>query len=133
MTASEGFLEMLRDLMTPLGVITVRRMFGGASLYADGVLFAIVDDDALYLKGDATAAQRYESEGLAKFTYEGKNGPVSMSYWRAPERLLDDADEMCDWARAAIAAARRSAAAKNRSNVNPQSKRKKPRARNPSR
>ena len=124
MTVSEGFLDMLRDLMEPLGRITVRRMFGGASLYADGVLFAIVDDDALYLKGDATTAQRYEAEGLPKFTYEGKNGPVSMSYWRAPERLLDDADEMCDWARAAIASARRTAAAKARSNAKLPSKRK---------
>lgn len=128
MTVSDGFLEMLRDLMAPVGVITIRRMFGGASLYADGVLFAIVDDDALYLKGDAAIAQRYEAEGLPKFTYEGKTGPVAMSYWRAPERLLDDADEMCDWARAAMAAARRTAAAKAGPNAKPQSKRKKPRA-----
>jgi DNA transformation protein and related proteins len=107
MTASQGFLDLLRELLAPIGPITIRRMFGGASIYADGVLFALVDDDALYLKADDVTKARYEAEGLRPFTYEGKTKPVSMSYWRAPERLYDDPDEMAAWAREAIGVARR--------------------------
>jgi DNA transformation protein len=94
MAVSTACLELLRDLLSALGPVTARRMFGGASLYADGMLFALVDDDVLYLKADQTTKARYESEGLKPFTYQGQTGPVSMSYWRAPERLYDEPDEM---------------------------------------
>lgn len=107
MTTTNGFLDLLRELLAPAGTITIRKMFGGASVYADGVMFALVDDDALYLKADDATKARYEAEGLLPFTYEGKTKPVAMSYWRAPERLYDDAEEMAEWAREAIAAARR--------------------------
>ena len=80
----------------------VRKMFGGASLYCDGIIFALVDDDVLYLKSDDETSPRFAAEGLKPFTYEGQTGPVSMSYWRVPERLYDEADEMLDWAREAV-------------------------------
>lgn len=102
MTISNNFLDQLRELFAPLGVVTIKKMFGGASIYADGVLFALVDDDVLYLKADGATKARYESEGLKPFTYEGQTGPVSMSYWRAPERLYDEPDDMLAWAREAI-------------------------------
>ncbi len=105
MTVSGNFLDQLRDLFAPLGHVAVKKMFGGASIYADGVLFALVDDDVLYLKADSATKARYEAEGLKPFTYEGKTGPVSMSYWRAPERLYDEPDDMLAWAREALQAA----------------------------
>lgn len=102
MPVSNGFLELACELLAPLGHVTVRKMFGGASLYCDGTIFALIDDDVLYLKADESTKARFESEGLKPFTYEGQTGPVSMSYWRAPERLYDDADEMLEWARDAL-------------------------------
>ena len=102
MTVSAGFLEMVREMCAPLGHITLRKMFGGASIYCDGTLFALVDDDVLYLKANEVTKARFESEGLKPFTYAGQTGPVSMSYWRAPERLYDEPDEMIEWAREAI-------------------------------
>ena len=127
MPVSQFFLDMLCELLAPVGAITVRRMFGGASLYADGVLFALVDDDALFLKGDSTTAGRFESEGLKRFTYDGQTGPVSMSYWRAPERLFDDADEMLEWAQKALGVARAAYAKKATSKSKPAAKRATPR------
>jgi DNA transformation protein and related proteins len=102
MAVSSSFLDQLRELFTPLGFVTVKKMFGGARIYADGILFALVDDDVLYLKADDATKARYETEGLKPFTYEGQTGPVSMSYWRAPERLYDEPDDMLEWAREAI-------------------------------
>ncbi len=105
MTVSEGFLELVREQLAPLGHITIRKMFGGASLYCDGTIFALVDDDVLYLKADDSTKERYEAQGLKPFTYDGQTGPVSMSYWRAPERLYDEADDMIEWVREAISVA----------------------------
>ena len=105
MAVSQSFLDQLREILAPLGTISIRRMFGGASVYADGILFALADDDVLYLKADELTKRRYEAAGLGRFTYDGKTGPVSMSYWRAPERFYDEPDDMQDWAREAIAVA----------------------------
>lgn len=109
MAVSQPFIDMLRDLLTPVGPLTIKHMFGGASLYADGVLFALVDDDVLYFKSDAAGAAKFTAEGLQPFTYEGKTRPVSMAYWRAPDRLYDDPDEMLEWARDAVRAGRAAA------------------------
>ena len=70
-------------------------MFGGAGVYADGVMFAILVDDTLYLKADETSAEAFAAEGKGPFTYRPKGrAAVAMSYWEIPERLLDDPDEL---------------------------------------
>lgn len=112
MTASDGFIELLKDVLRALGPVQVKRMFGGAGVYADGVMFGLVADDALYLKADQSTRAAHETEGLGPFVYHAKGKAVALGYWRAPERLLDDPDEMVEWANRALAVARRSAAAK---------------------
>lgn len=112
MSASKGFIELLKNSMRDLGPVNVRRMFGGAGVYADGVMFGLIAEDTLYLKGDVETKRDFEAEGLCPFVYEGRGRKISMSYWRAPERLLDDPDELVVWARTALEAARRAAAAK---------------------
>lgn len=115
MAVSQAFLDMIHESLAPLGALSARRMFGGASLYCDGILFALVDDDVLYLKADASSKARFESEGLGPFTYEGQTGPVAMSYWRAPERLYDEPDEFLDFAREAISVAVKAKSVKSNS------------------
>ena len=120
MTASDGFVEFLKDLLDGLGPIAVRRMFGGAGIFCDGVMFALILDDTLYLKTDDNNRGDFEAEGLAPFSYETKSGRNTiMSYWRCPDRLFDDPDEMAGWARKALAAARRSANANARPRRSP--------------
>jgi DNA transformation protein len=113
MSVSAGFLELLQEVLTPLGHITVRRMFGGAGLYCDGQVFALVDNDTLYFKTDEAGRTPFAAEGMGPFAYDTKNGPGAlMSYWRVPERLLDEGDELCEWARRAIIVARQAQAKK---------------------
>lgn len=131
MAISAGYLDMLCELLAPLGAIRVKRMFGGAGLYADDVMFALIDDETLYFKADASTRARYEAEGLGPFVYEGKTRPVEMSYWRAPERLYDEPEEMLDWVRAAIGVARSQAALKKRPAVKPGSKTQRTKAATP--
>jgi DNA transformation protein len=112
MAASEGFMALLQDVLGGLGPVSVRRMFGGAGVYADGMMFGLVADDTLYLKADAETKAAFEAEGLGPYGYGGKGKRIDLPYWRAPERLLDDPEEMVAWARIALGAARRAAAAK---------------------
>jgi DNA transformation protein and related proteins len=96
------------ELFSTFGPVTVRRMFGGAGIYADGTMFALVADGVIYLKAGETNAAMFEREGLAPFTYSRGSGQgIVMSYRRMPDRLYDDPDELAVWARAALAAANR--------------------------
>ena len=114
MAASESFLEFLRDLMAPLGPIVARRMFSGAGLFTDGLMFALVIDDTLHFKVDDSNRAAFEAEGMKPFVYQAKGRSVALGYWRVPERLLDEPEELAAWSRAAMAVARRAASAKVR-------------------
>ncbi len=111
---------MLLDVLRGLGPVTVKRMFGGAGVYADGVMFGLVEGDQLYLKADGATKSAFEDEGQGPFVYDGAGGPVTvMSLWRVPERLYDDPDEMVEWARRALGVARSAAARKPKSKTKP--------------
>lgn len=110
MTASPGFMAHVADCLSTFGPVTFRRMFGGAGVYADGLMFGLIDADVLHFKVDEETRAAYRAEGTGPFTYMTKHGPGSLeTYWRVPERLYDDPDEMADWARRAVAVARRAA------------------------
>ncbi len=85
-------------------------MFGGAGIFADGLMFGLVSDGVIYLKADAVTIPAFERENLGPFTYETKTGQRSLnSYSRMPERLYDEPDELARWAAQASEAARRTA------------------------
>ena len=112
MAPSTDFLQFLKDQLGGLGHITARRMFSGAGLYCDGVIFALILRDTLYFRVDDGNRRAYEAEGLAPFTYTARGRTVRVgAYWQVPERLLDEPDEMLDWARGALHAGRRAARA----------------------
>ena len=98
----------IQELFSAFGTVVVRRMFGGAGIYSDGTMLALVADGVIYLKTDELNAPAFERENLPPFTYETKDGKRGvMSYRRMPERLYDDPDELATWAHAALAAAQR--------------------------
>jgi DNA transformation protein and related proteins len=106
----------IRELFAAFGTVMVRRMFGGAGIYAGETMFALAHEGVIYLKADPHTAPAFEREDLAPFTYTTRDGKRAvMSYRRMPDRLYDDPDELAIWARAALAAARRQAARKGAS------------------
>ena len=108
--------DYLSELFSGFGPVTVRRMFSGAGIFADGLMIALVVDGVIFLKADADIIPLFEGEGLKPFSYKRKEGRRTiMSYWRMPERLYDDPGELAEWARRSMAAARRSEASKRRS------------------
>jgi DNA transformation protein len=114
MANSHDFLAYITELMRDGGVPTTsRRMFGGHGLYADGVFFAIVDDDVLYLKVDERIRAEFDALGCTPFEYATKDGVGhAMSYLRAPDEALERPDAMGRWAKLSLGAALRKAAAK---------------------
>jgi DNA transformation protein len=109
--ASAGFAEFLRDQLAPLGRITTRRMFGKTGVFCDGLMLGMVKDNTLYFRvDDDNRATFKEAECFPPLNYEKKGDTIDLSFWRAPERLLDEPDAFVAWARAALAAARRVAA-----------------------
>lgn len=108
MAVSESLVALLQEQLEPLGRVTFRRMFSGAGVYCDGVIFALILRGTLHFKVDDGNRAAYEAEGMAPFSYEAKRKMRQVgAYWRVPERLFDEPDEMVEWARAAVAAGRR--------------------------
>jgi DNA transformation protein len=103
--------EAVVELFAEFGAVAVRRMFGGAGVFVDGLMIGLVSDGVIYLKADDETIPAFQSEGLAPFSYATRNGEHTLtSYWRMPDRLYDDAQELARWARAAHAVALRKAA-----------------------
>jgi DNA transformation protein len=101
------FTDYLHEVFQDFGSIEARRMFGGHGVFRDGLMFALVVEDVLYLKADAETAGDFEARGLARFQYHKQGKTVSLSYYTAPDEIFDDPDEACAWARRAYAAALR--------------------------
>jgi DNA transformation protein len=103
-----GLAEWVAEAMEPLGDVTRKRLFGGATLYCQGVAFAILAFDALWFKADALSDAEWDAAGAARFAVEREDGKVqSMNYRRAPDAAYDDADELRRWGSLALAAAHR--------------------------
>jgi DNA transformation protein and related proteins len=115
MVASHSFGEMLREQLAPLGDVTLRRMFGKTGVFCDGLMLGMVRDDVLYFRVDDDNRETFkEAEAFLPLNYEKGGGSIDLAFWRAPERLFDEPDEFVAWARAALGAARRVAAKRER-------------------
>ena len=107
--------DFIHDLFADFGRVEVKRMFSGQGIYANGVIFAIVSDDVIYLKTDDATRPAFEREHATALTFTKKSGQrMVTSYWRLPERLYDAPDELAQWARQAVAVARAKKAVKKR-------------------
>jgi DNA transformation protein len=101
--------------MRRFGPVRAKAMFGGWGLYHEDVFFALIAEDALYLKADGESRPVFEALGLQPFVYRMKDGDsVTMTYLQAPEEALESPDVMAEWARRAYAAALRTQGARKK-------------------
>ena len=102
--------DFLIDLFSDFGPVTIRRMFSGFGISADGTNFALALRGGLYLRADEQTIPRFEAEGSKPFSYQTRAKTVTVnSYWQLPARLYDDPEDLTEWARASLAAAQRAA------------------------
>jgi DNA transformation protein len=106
------FIPFVQELMEGWAPVSARRMFGGHGLYHEGLMFAIVMDQRLYLKADEANRPEFEALGLAPFTYAMKGKEVALSYWAAPDAIFDEPSEAVRWAQSSWDAALRGHKAK---------------------
>ena len=94
------------ELFEDLGNVTARAMMGGLTLYADGLIFAIISaDERIYIKASGALADAMAEAGSEKFTYERPGRKTGqMGYWTLPDAALDDPEDACAWARRSLAA-----------------------------
>jgi len=106
------FVEHVVETMRELGPVTAKQMFGGWGLYHEGLFFALIHEDTLYLKVDDENRAQFEVADLPPFVYKTKDGEsMAMAYRQAPPEALESPAAMAAWARLGYAAAVR---AKNR-------------------
>jgi len=111
MVASETYAEFLREQLAPLGRITLRRMFGKTGVFCDGVMLGVVTENTLYFRVDEENRETFrEAAAFPPLNYVKQGQTIDLAFWRVPERLFDEPDELATWARAALAAAHRVAA-----------------------
>jgi len=110
MPVSANYLSYVLDQLSALGAVHSRRMFGGIGVYSGELFFGLIDDDVVYFKVDDSNRADYTSRGCEAF--QPFEGVVSMNYYRVPEEILEDADEVCAWARKALSVAAAAAIAK---------------------
>lgn len=111
MVASDSFAEFLREQLAPLGRIAMRRMFGKTGVFCDGAMLGMVADDTFYVRvDDQNRALFAEAASAPPLNYAKGGALIDLAFWRVPERLIDEPDELLEWARAALDAARRVAA-----------------------
>lgn len=101
------YVEYLHEVFEQFGPVRARRMFGGYGIYSGDVMFALVADDTLYLKADDENRADFEARGLPPFMYDKGGRLVKMSYYLAPDDIMEDRDEAVQWARRARDAALR--------------------------
>jgi len=105
--------DFLIDLFSEFVPVTIRPMFSGFGISADGVNFALALRAGLYFRADEATIPQFEAEGSTPFQYQTRSKTVTVgSYWQLPARLFDDPEELAGWARSALAAAQRAATRK---------------------
>ena len=107
MAEPNPFVERAVALMTPLGPVRARAMFGGWGVFLDSVMLGLIASDALYFRVDEETKDEFAAAGSQPFVYEAKGKRMEMAYWLAPEGSLEDSDTLLPWAELGLAAAKR--------------------------
>ncbi|MFB9885846.1 TfoX/Sxy family protein [Balneatrix alpica] len=100
-----AFNDYLHEVFQSLGPIQIRPMFGGYGVFHQGLMFALIADENLYLKTSPASRGLFEAEGLQPFVYTLGRRPIKMGYFQAPATIYEDSDEALYWGRLAYQAA----------------------------
>jgi DNA transformation protein len=115
MADDDSFVTEVVDRMQHSGAVSARRMFGGHGIFHQGLMFALIADNQLYLKTDSHNLALFRDAGLTAFSYSRADGKqFHMSYYQAPESFFEEPEQALFWTRTAQQAAVRAAAAKRR-------------------
>jgi len=107
MAESKDLVNYITDMLQDLGHIDTKYMFGDWGLYLDGLFFAILVDDNLFVKVDDQSRESFERDKLEQFSYMRKGKRCFLSYYKVPDEAIDDIDSLKYWAQLGYQAALR--------------------------
>ena len=105
MARRSDFVEFVAEQMTFVGGLRIHAMFGGYGIYQDDCMFALIVDDRLYFRADATMRVELEAQSLSPFSYVARSKRVTLQYFEAPPDVFEERDAMRTWVRMAFEAA----------------------------
>ena len=105
MARHSEFVEFVLELLTPIGAVRARAMFGGFGIYRGDTFFAIIVDDKLYFKADHVTCREFTARGLSPFAYTARGKTITMQYYEVPPEVFEESEAMQYWARQAVSAA----------------------------
>ncbi len=111
-TPADEFAAYCLELLSSLGVVRAKKMFGGRGIYVDDLFIALIANEQLYLKVDDTTRPHFEAAGCSPFVFETKDKPIQMNYYSPPDEAMESSNFMLPWARRAMEAALRARASK---------------------
>jgi DNA transformation protein len=89
----------LIELLSPMGPISARRLFGTWGLYLEDRIFAVVHAGIVYFRTNGETVSRYLDAGSRPFLYRRADGRSTvMQYHEVPTEVLADSDTACAWA-----------------------------------
>jgi DNA transformation protein and related proteins len=99
----------ITEMFQGLGLVTIKRMFGGKGIYHNGLIVGLEVDGEILLKADQKSAVDFAAAGSRQWIYDGHKNrkPTAMPYWSIPVSAVDDPEEMSAWAKKAYEAALR--------------------------
>lgn len=112
MTAIPDLVDNVLALLSGMGELRQRKMFGGIYIYCDDLFIATVHDGTLYFKANKATAREFIDRGLRPFTYSRQGEATSLQYYEAPAEVFGSRAEMQRWAGKALVAARQDASSK---------------------
>ena len=94
MPATKAFLDLTLEKLGSLGAVTGKSMFGGFGVFHEGEMFGLIANDILYLKADESNRADYISRGSNQYK--------PMPYFRAPDDVFEDSEELLRWAQKSV-------------------------------
>lgn len=95
------FAQFCLEMMALLAPVSAKRMFGGYGIYKNGVMFALIVNDVLYLKANPNTKSLFIEKRLEPFSYQKQGKTHTIAYYQCPEEAFDDETIMFEWAKTA--------------------------------
>ena len=95
MAVNEEYLKFILDQLSLFGNVETKKMFGGIGFFKEGIMFAMIGQNAFRLRVDESSIPDFEAKGMKPMFSDAKK--KSMPYWEVPLDVLENKDELARW------------------------------------
>lgn len=114
MKKKHPIVEQSRNRLAALGYIEARTQFGGYALAVEKVVFALISDDALYLRASEALRQYATRQPMQPLLFRKRGTAVCLDYYRVDDVLWSDPEQLLSLSAASLRTARQASQARQR-------------------